>query len=920
MKKLSRFMFLILMTLVVPFSLSACGKSDKNTLELEATNLKYVFDIGEEFSLGNSSSVILKTNGTPKTLSSSDYKITQNFDSESEGIYNISISASGISYNYNVVVTDYSSLVGTIGLNTTLADIPLNENLNLSWKEPETELEATVSTTNYTAIFSPKENVDIEVSLPVKMKNLNLWLNNFPTFESFNYGETPNFDGLNVTPESNGDVLFSAFKANEDGTISSTMVASSLDEVKTLYAGDYYLAITVQETDDYTGIETYLFFTVNKVNIQISADPTNYASLSKVYDGSVNFDITEFKNDFYTLSSDTFDENVLSQIILVVTNARFVNSSVDPTNNSTISATALEVEATFADDELSNSFLVNGSNTVILYFDAEIQKATPEVSENPVASKVIAENQLKSSLLSGGNVVANLFDNLTESIISTQIDGTWSWQNENDVVSENGTFVAVFSPNDTNINQITCSVQVEILEDDGIIALISTNNSTFNEIERTGNDIFYTLAYDVSNFKLKFDIAENSATYVVFYNEIAQSEEQVYTNEYEIIFNEETFNSYNNFKVVLTLTNAEFEGRTITINFAKENVLTLFVNGNESSFDTKINIYDTIDFSLSRPEFELYINGTLFENALNIDETYLAKNIIAEVKNGDEIILSQTLHVQGYFSILIINETVIDVNTANINFEYLPNQTNLVVYFESPYIYETILEYYVNDGETAQSVEGYFISIPLENLNKITINAKVNDEIVFTWTVNISEYQIYENIVVDTGEFDEESNTITITAPTENIVVNLSEPEKYTYSWVDEFFNPIDFSNISSTKTNIILLIYSSNETLVYEQPFTLYYFVELILNDGENNLNCYFDYESECIIYEASEDISSLTISLSPEFEEILNNFFVYDESGNIVASSDDNVLNISQESNNTFTFEVGFENTTYSGNFEII
>ena len=115
-------------------------------------------------------------------------------------------------------------------------------------------------------------------------------------------------------------------------------------------------------------------------------------------------------------------------------------------------------------------------------------------------------------------------------------------------------------------------------------------------------------------------------------------------------------------------------------------------------------------------------------------------------------------------------------------------------------------------------------------------------------------------------------------------------------------------------------MIYSTNETLVYEQPFTLYYFVELILNDGENNLNCYFDYESECIIYEASEDISSLTISLSPEFEEILNNFFVYDESGNIVASSDDNVLNISQESNNTFTFEVGFENTTYSGKFEII
>ena len=535
MKKLSRFMFLILMTLVVPFSLSACGKSDKNTLELEATNLKYVFDIGEEFSLGNSSSVILKTNGTPKTLSSSDYKITQNFDSESDGIYNISISASGISYNYNVVVTDYSSLVGTIGLNTTLADIPLNENLNLSWKEPETELETIVSTTNYTAIFYPKEDVDIEVSLPVKMKNLNLWLNNFPTFESFNYGETPNFDGLNVTPESNGEVLFSAFKTNEDGTISSTMVASSLDEVKTLYAGDYYLAITVQETDDYTGIETYLFFTVNKVNIQISADPTNYASLSKVYDGSVNFDITEFKNDFYTLSSETFDETVLSQIILVVTNARFVNSSVDPTNNSTISATALEVEATFADDELSNSFLVNGSNTVILYFDAEIQKATPEVSENPVASKVIAENQLKSSLLSGGNVVANLFDNLTENIISTQIDGTWSWQNENDVVSENGTFVAVFSPNDTNINQITCSVQVEILEDDGIVALISTNNSTFNEIERTGNDIFYTLAYDVSNFKLKFDIANNSGTYVVFYNEIAQSEEQIYTSEYEII-------------------------------------------------------------------------------------------------------------------------------------------------------------------------------------------------------------------------------------------------------------------------------------------------------------------------------------------------------------------------------------------------
>lgn len=920
MKKLSRFMFLILMTLVVPFSLSACGKSDKNTLELEATNLKYVFDLGEDFSLGDGSNVILKTNGTPKTLSTSEYKVTQNFDSESEGVYNVSISASGISYNYNVVITDFSSLVGTIGLNTTLADIPLNENLKLSWKDPETELHTTASTTNYTAIFSPKENVNIEILLPIKMKNLNLWLNNFPTFESFNYGETPNFDGLNVTPESNSPVSYSVFKANEDGTISSTMVASGLDEVKNLYAGDYYLVITAQETEDYTKLETALFFTVNKVNIQISANSTNYTSLSKVYDGSVNFDITEFKNDFYTLSSDTFDETILSQIILVVTNARFVNSSVDPTNNPTISATALEIEATFADDGLSSSFLVNGSNTVILYFDAEIQKATPEVSENPVASKVIAENQLKSSLLSGGNVVANLFDNLTESIISTQIDGTWSWQNENNVVSENGTFVAVFSPNDININQITCSVQVEILEDDGITALISTNNSTFNEIERTGNDIFYTLAYDVSNFKLKFDIANNSGTYVVFYNEIAQSEEQVYTNEYEIIFNEETFNSYNNFKVVLTLTNAEFKGRTLTINFAKENVLTLFVNGNESSFDTNINIYDTIDFSLSRPEFELYINGTLFEHALNIDETYLAKNITAEVKNGDDTILSQTLHMQGYFSILIINETVIDVNTANINFEYLPNQTNLVVYFESPYIYETILEYYLNDGETAQIIEGYFISIPLENLNKITINAKINDEIVFTWTINVSEYQFYENIVIDNGEFDEESNTITITAPTENIIVNLTEPEIYSYSWVDEFYSPIDFSNISSTKINIILLIYSTDGILIYEQPFTLYYFVELILNDGENNLTYSFDYENECVIYEVSEEVSSLTISLSPAFEEISNNFFVYDESGNIVASSDDNILNINLESNYSFTFEVEFENTTYSGNFEII
>lgn len=921
MKKFIKLFIVIIAMITVPFTFSACG-GNSTPKNLSVSNVKIVFDIGENFSVGDNAQIQVVQGENVTNLASNEYSVSGNFNSQSEGVYDVSISAENQTYSYKVVVIDHSILTVVIGQATTLADIELPSGLNLAWNEPTTELSGEPSTNYYDATFVPDgaQGTGITVSLPVTLKRLNLWMNNFPTIENWTYGETPVTDGLLVTPESGSEVTYEVYTANEDDTISNNLLTTDLNDLANLDAGDYYVVVNASETDEYIAIETSVFFTVQKAVINITANDANYSSLSKVYDGSSNFSTSVFGNDFYNLTcNQAINHEILSQIVLVVRNARFVTSETNPTENATISATAIELEVVTADDEVSQNFTFENSDFALIYFEASITKADATIAEDPTAAPVVSGENLSTSLISGG-VVQALLSNGTVST-QTNISGTWSWQSPTTTISQEGSFVAVFTPNDTSINEITCELFVQVIDSDNITATIETDSTASQQINRYGNTFQSAITYDVNSFNIQINTNNLSANYQIYLDGVAFGESSNYVSNSIISFDEEMVADYNTFTVLLIVTDTNFNGRTITLTITKEQVLTMFVNGTEQPLSTTLLVGDEISFVTSRPEFEVYLNNSLLDQSFIISEEYINQNIPVSVKLNDNDIFSSNLKVQGYFESLIINDNQFNINDSNINFEYLPDQNNFVATFLSPYHFTISLQYRINEETENTSVEGYTISVPLQNLNKITIDAIFNDEVVFTWEIFIQEYEFIESFEMTCdGEVNEADGTIIVQGPLETITVNLFDSENYYYEWYNEFNGIFEFENISTSINTIKLRIYNLNDMLVTEQTFTLYYQLGITLNDGNSDIVGTYDFETGNYTFVVTDPAASLTFSLGDAFIDDAISWALFDESGYEIYDYEEDTQLITIECGSTISFQIYRDIYFFEGQINII
>ena len=89
----------------------------------------------------------------------------------------------------------------------------------------------------------------------------------------------------------------------------------------------------------------------------------------------------------------------------------------------------------------------------------EVLKATPTVTELPVAEKVKRNRQLSTSAISGGEVTG-VDTWFTDGVLS----GTWSWKNGSEKMKSTGDFtrMAVFTPDSLNYNPVEAEINVHV--------------------------------------------------------------------------------------------------------------------------------------------------------------------------------------------------------------------------------------------------------------------------------------------------------------------------------------------------------------------------------------------------------------------------------------------------------------------------
>lgn len=89
----------------------------------------------------------------------------------------------------------------------------------------------------------------------------------------------------------------------------------------------------------------------------------------------------------------------------------------------------------------------------------EVLKATPTVTELPVAEKVKRNRQLSTSAISGGEVTG-VDTWFTDGVLS----GTWSWKDGSEKMKSTGDFtrMAVFTPDSLNYNPVEAEINVHV--------------------------------------------------------------------------------------------------------------------------------------------------------------------------------------------------------------------------------------------------------------------------------------------------------------------------------------------------------------------------------------------------------------------------------------------------------------------------
>lgn len=850
MKRFLKTFIFAIMAIVVPVVVSSCSCSgNKGQTTLQASGLKYVFDIGEEFSLGDDASVKKVKGKTETTLSANEYSVNQNFNGSAEGIYSVVISAESLSYSYSVVVIDYDNLVAVEG--DILEDVALPAKLNLVWKEANTSV-GDAGTNSFAAIFSPDSNTSIEVTLPVQVseavKLTNSWAVE-PSIENWVYGDAPS---IPFGEAEHGEVEFEYY-TNE-----------SLDAIYKLsttpvVSGTYYLVAVVPEDDEYWQLKSEAIeFQIEKAVISVTRLKND--KITKVYDGGYSFNHEYLiENNFFEFSANSSAD--LSNLD-VEYSAKFIDNSYQ-TTFSNVGSGKLSLTFTLNSESVNggaNFIFASNQLSNIIYFDnAEIVKATPSVATIPTAETLINGQTLSESELSGGEVVILLVSSPDSyKTVATEIEGTWSWANPETVIDESGTYEAIFTPTNQNINSVSTQISVDIISNDDVSAIIGIDgNSTGYYFDRSGNTFSYELPYNAESYKIKVKIPEGvQATYDVYFDDYEHMTNQSYTSEAEIGFGTQLWSSFNSYILKFHLTGDIQKDLDFVVTLAKP--ATIMIGESELKENEKVDAGEKLDFELKDPDIIVKLNG------INLDEyntssqgiqsysmaksgvvSYtislqdIGKTLNFEFFNAENEYLNYiTVHVSEVFKNVMVNNQELEANQNSMGnydyyYEFSNDTTSIDIDLMNPTIDNFSIDVTTNVNDRNELVEFNNQTIHFDfndELKKITVVAMVGtngDYMQVGRQINI--YLIKETFVENVSfesvtSFDRTTNVVEAGEFVERLDVELEKgAENYTYSWFkSDGITLFDFKNVE-TKNEIILKIFDG-ENVVETSYFTLNY------------------------------------------------------------------------------------------------
>lgn len=896
MKKSGLLVIITVLLLVTTIILAGCMPTQQIT-GIEVKNPKIVFNLNEEFQIGADAVYNAIIGKEKNAIKAADTEYETTYDKTKQGIYDVTLYYQNkeFSYQYKVVVLDYSTLTAEKG--SLLNSISFNQSLCLSWKNG-TEVLDSAGTVNYIAIFQPDGNSAIEVSLPVTVtdstlpqKQSNEWTAEL-TIENWIYGESPSIPSATAK---SGTVEFTYY-TNNNGTKGDQLENAPTD------AGNYIVVASVAESEEYNALTAEKTFAIGKATLSISANTslTKYQNIRKYYDGSYALDSQSFFTaaDYYTLSCATVTD--LSGInIIAVGNGTFVNKTTnEPDKN--VGEKYLLQTVEIANADYKNFEFANGDQYTNISFEGLIEKGEPATIEtSPVSSAVFENDALSKSSISGGKVTYSLCaqeDSTTA--ISTEINGVWTWQNPETVLTESGLHTARFTPTDTNIDPVTVSIFVEVLIHDNSVVKINIGSGEQFEIAREGNTFAYEVPFDA-------DINETLFVELILSGNINFVNYKLYLGNdlnAENATNETIGISINDIKgnsarVEFTISGENFSERVLTLTLTFQQLVTFTVNGEEVNNDTVLNVGDIISITKLDATHTLYLNSQDPENEIlngvasgtyTVEEEDIGNTLSFYLLYTDGQITDYMFRVENLFSSIKVNETTFNTNNPTNYYNLSKTETTLTLTFQNPAItnYSLNLTFKNIYGKSSYISIGNasIYTIDISDIQEINIDNN-SDNVYFYFYLHLNNFTYIEEIYATTNESPvEERNGILQPGSNfiENIYVTLKDGySDYRYEITDENGNAFDLKNVKMINKFLVKIYSGADESSLVETKEYIIEYEFVLQTDNSSYVDT--NYENEIFpmyFFESGNNTENVTFTLlDNEFKNYTLEFLNEDE-----------------------------------------
>ena len=908
MKKSGLLVIITVLLLVTTIILAGCMPTQQIT-GIEVKNPKIVFNLNEEFQIGADAVYNAIIGKEKNAIKAADTEYETTYDKTKQGIYDVTLYYQNkeFSYKYKVVVLDYSTLTAEKG--SLLNSISFNQSLCLSWKNG-TEVLDSAGTVNYIAIFQPDGNSAIEVSLPVTVteptlpeKQNNEWTEEL-TIENWTYGENPSVPSASAK---SGTVEFTYY-TNNNGTKGDQLENAPTD------AGNYIVVASVAESEEYNALTAEKTFAIGKATLSISANTslTKYQNIRKYYDGSYALDSQSFFTaaDYYTLSCATVTD--LSGInIIAVGNGTFVNKTNNEPDNS-IGAKFVLQKVEIRSSDFKNFAFSGGNQYTNISFEGLIEKGEPATIEtNPVSSAVFENDALSKSSISGGKVTYSLCaQEDSTAATSTELNGVWTWQNPETVLTQSGFHTARFTPTDTNIDPVTVNIFVEVLIHDNSVVKINIGSGEQFEIAREGNTFAYEVPFDADiNETLFVELILSGNVNFVNYKLYLGNELNAENTTNETIGISINDIKGNSARVEFTISGEDFGERVLTLTLTFQQLVTFTVNGEEVNNDTVLNVGDIISITKLDATHTLYLNSQNPENEIlngvasgtyTVEEEDIGNTLFFYLLYTDGQITDYMFRVENLFSSIKVNDTVLDTDESTSYYTLSENETTLTLTFQNPAItnYSLDLTFKNIYGKSSYISIGNasIYTIDISDIQEINIDNN-SDNVYFYFCLHLNNFTYIEEIYATTNESPVEER-YGILQPGSNFIENIYVTLKdgysdYRYEITDENGNAFDLKNVKMINKFLVKIYSGADESsLVETKEYIIEY--EFVLQT-DNSSYVYTNYENEIFpmyFFESENDTENVTFTLlDNEFKNYTLEFL--NEDGELLSPQTVTLLN---------------------------